>query len=106
MPQIHHLSIAEFKERRNANSQTVTIDVRDDEKWERGHIPGAVHIQKSQIAKTIGSVVPLKGTEIICHCGGGQSGAKAAELLAAMGYENVSVLDGGFRSYAASNDVG
>src|SRR4051812_42429136 len=102
MSEVKHQNIAEFLKTRKMKPESIVIDVRDDEKWEEGHIPGAIHIHKSVIEKEIASKVPDKNAEIFCHCGGGQSGARSAEALAKMGYENVSVIDGGFRAYKAS----
>jgi len=98
------VSVEEFLARRKANPKAVVIDVRDDDKWKAGHIPGAKHIHKSVIEDEITSKVPDKNAEIFCHCGGGQSGPRAAEALAKMGYKNVAAIKGGFRSYSASGE--
>ncbi len=102
MPSAKSIKVSEFLELRIANSNAIVIDVRDDEKWGEGHIPGATHIHKSIIENEIGSIVPNKNAEIFCHCGGGQSGNRAAEALAKLGYKNVSSIEGGFRSYKAT----
>jgi rhodanese-related sulfurtransferase len=82
----------------------IIIDVRDSEKFSEGHIPGAMNIHKTVITGVITSVVADKSARIVCHCGGGESGPRSAEALAAMGYENVSYLVGGFRGYEASGE--
>lgn len=102
MTEVRHANVTDFLERRKANPKSIVIDVRDDDKWEEGHIPGAKHIHKTVIEEAITSKVPDKNAEIFCHCGGGQSGTRAAEALAKKGYKNVSVIDGGFRAYKAS----
>jgi len=102
MPLPKNINVTEFLERQKSNPDLVIIDVRDEEKWEEGHIPGAIHVHKSTIEKEIGSVIPDKNAEIFCHCGGGQSGARAAESLSKLGYKNVAVIEGGFRSYKSS----
>lgn len=104
MAEAKHVTVKEFLDRRKENPQSVVIDVRDDEKWEEGHIPGAKHIHKTKIESEIESVLTDKNTEIFCHCGGGQSGARTAEALAKLGYKNAHVIDGGFRSYKASGE--
>lgn len=102
MPEAKHVKLADFLQRKKANKDLVIIDVRAAEKFSEGHIPGAVNIHKSVITGEISSKVPDKSREIVCHCGGGESGIRSAEALAAMGYKNVSVLDGGIRFYKAS----
>lgn len=98
------VTVEEFLERRKANPKAVVIDVRDDQKWEAGHIPGAMHIHKSEIEEAIAIKAPDKNTEIFTHCGGGQSGPRAAEALATMGYKNVAAIKGGFRAYSVSGE--
>jgi rhodanese-related sulfurtransferase len=96
--------ITEFLKRRKENPKAIVIDVRDDDKWEEGHIPGAIHIYKNTIEEEIEAQVPDKNAEIFCHCGGGQSGPRAAEALAKLGYKHVSAIQGGFRSYKSSGE--
>ena len=104
MSEAQQISVGEFLARRKENPQSVIIDVRDDAKWKDGHIPGAIHIQKTKLADVVVAKIPDKKTEIFCHCGGGTSGPKAAELLNEMGYKNAKAIRGGFRSYAASGE--
>lgn len=104
MPEAKHIKLADFLERKKVNKNLIVIDVRVEEKYAEGHIPGAVNINKHVIGEEITSKVPDKSAEIVCHCGGGESGIRSAEALAAMGYKNVSVLDGGIRVYKASGE--
>src|SRR4051812_11879170 len=99
-----HITVGDFLARRKKNPESIIIDVRDDDKWEEGHIPGAKHIHKTMIEEKIEGKVPDKNTEIFCHCGGGQSGPRAAETLVKMGYKNVSAIEGGFRAYKGSGE--
>lgn len=98
------ITVKELTALRNEDADVIIIDVRDAEKFSEGHIPGAMNIHKTVITDDITSVVADKSAKIICHCGGGESGPRSAEALAAMGYENVSYLVGGFRGYEASGE--
>src|SRR5947209_4569032 len=98
------IKIQDFLARRKSNPRSIVVDVRDDEKWEEGHIPGALHIHKTLIEQEIASKIPDKNAEIFTHCGGGTSGPKAAKTLAEMGYKNVHAIAGGFRAYKASGE--
>jgi rhodanese-related sulfurtransferase len=98
------ISVKDFLERHKANPKSIVIDVRDEDKWKEGHIPGAIHINKTKVANEIAVKVPDKKTEIFCHCGGGTSGPRAAALLNEMGYKNAKAIQGGFRSYKASGE--
>jgi rhodanese-related sulfurtransferase len=98
------IPVEDFLARRKANPKSIVIDVRDDDKWEEGHIPGAIHIQKTKVAEEIASKVSDKDTEIFTHCGGGTSGPRAAALLNEMGYKNAKAIQGGFRAYKGSGE--
>jgi rhodanese-related sulfurtransferase len=75
------------------------VDVREDNEWDKGHLPGAIHLGKGVIERDIESVIPDVNAEIILYCGGGFRSALAAENLARMGYTHVVSMDGGFRGW-------
>jgi rhodanese-related sulfurtransferase len=100
--EVDQITIVDFLSHRKANPKSVVIDVRDDDNWVEGHIPGAIHIHKSKVEDEIEEKVPDKNAEIFCHCGGGTSGPRTAALLNEMGYKNAKAIQGGFRSYKAS----
>ena len=104
MTEVEQIAIADFLASRKVNPKSIVIDVRDDDKWEEGHIPGAIHIHKTKVEDEIAKQVSDKNAEIFCHCGGGQSGPRAAALLNEMGYKNAKAIHGGFRSYKASGE--
>ena len=64
-----HVKIAEFLAARKANPKSVVIDVRDAAKYNEGHIPGAINLNKAKIESEIEKAVPEKNAEIYCHCG-------------------------------------
>ena len=98
---MNSVTVEEFLAERKKNPKSVVIDVRDADKYAEEHIPGAINVHKTKVEEEIASVVPNKNTEIFCHCGGGQSGPRAAELLNELGYKNAKVIQGGFRAYKA-----
>lgn len=104
MSEAKQLKLDDFLTTRESDESLIIIDVRDAEKFDEGHIPGAMNIHKTVITDEITSVVGDRSARIVCHCGGGESGPRSAEALAAMGYENVSYLVGGFRGYEASGE--
>lgn len=75
------------------------VDVREDNEWDKGHLPGAIHLGKGVIERDIEGVIPDLNAEIILYCGGGFRSALAAENLARMGYTHVASMDGGFRGW-------
>lgn len=75
------------------------IDVREDNEWAAGHLPGAIHVGKGVIERDIEKVVPNTSDPIVLYCGGGFRSALAAEALGKMGYTNVLSMDGGFTGW-------
>ena len=77
----------------------VLIDVREDNEWEKGHLPNAIHLGKGVIERDIEKQVPDQDTQLILYCGGGSRSALAAENLQRMGYTKAASLIGGFRGW-------
>lgn len=75
------------------------IDVREDDEYAAGRLPGAEHFSKGIIERDIETAVPDPGTEIVLYCGGGFRSALAAESLQKMGYTKVWSLAGGWREW-------
>ncbi|WP_285618105.1 rhodanese-like domain-containing protein [Kineosporia sp. NBRC 101677] len=89
---------ADLAAARAAGAAPLVIDVRSEEGWRAGRIPGAVHIPGPQLLERIGEVAPDLGTAIVVYCWGpGCNGSTKAGLdLATRGYTAVKELIGGF----------
>lgn len=75
------------------------IDTREDREWDKGRIPGAVHMGRGILERDIEAAIPDKKVEIVLYCGGGFRSALSAESLQKMGYKKVISMDGGFRGW-------
>jgi molybdopterin/thiamine biosynthesis adenylyltransferase/rhodanese-related sulfurtransferase len=72
------------------------IDVRDSEEWDRGHIPGAVHVPRGYLESRIEGAVSDRGQRVVLYCATGQRSALAAHTLRELlGYQNVASMTGG-----------
>ncbi len=75
----------------------LVIDVRQDEEWATGHIPGARHVPKSHLESRVEGAAPDKAQALILYCASGQRSAWAARtLIEDLGYAHVSSMTGGF----------
>src|SRR5579863_8943229 len=75
----------------------IVIDVRQDEEWAVGHIPGARFVPKSHLESRVEGAAPDKAQPVILYCASGQRSAWAARtLIEDLGYEHVSSMTGGF----------
>ncbi len=69
------------------------IDVREDDEWAGGSLPGAVHIPLGDVPDRLAEIDPARPVALLCRVGG-RSG-RAAEYLAGQGYSEVVNLTGG-----------
>ena len=78
--------------RRLVEGGALLLDVREDDEWEAGHAPEAVHVAMGLVADRIDEI-PTDRT-VVCMCRvGGRSGAVAASL-AGSGYDVRNVAGG------------
>jgi rhodanese-related sulfurtransferase len=96
---IKEVTVAQTRERLNANPNVKLIDVREDNEWNEAHAAGAEHLGKGIIERDIETTVPDKSTELILYCGGGYRSALAADALQKMGYKNVWSMAGGWKAW-------
>ena len=78
----------------------VLIDVRENDEFRAGHLPGARGIGRGVLEYHIADEVPDTSAPIVLYCRGGNRSALAAASLQEMGYENVSSMSGGFREWS------
>lgn len=73
-------------------SGCVLVDVREDDEFEAGHIPGARHLPLAEVPERQGEI-PAAGTVYVVCAVGGRS-ARAVEYLRAKGIDAVNVAGG------------
>jgi rhodanese-related sulfurtransferase len=72
----------------------------DTESWNQGHVPGAIHLPTSQIAKQAAELIARDKTVVVYCWGPGCNGAqKTAVEFARLGY-TVKEMLGGFEYWA------
>ena len=63
------------------------VDVREQDEWDEGHIPGAVHLPRGYLESRIESAAPDRAQPIVVYCAGGSRSAFAAKTLEELGYD-------------------
>ena len=96
---VGHISPDELTE---AGDSVILLDVRDEPDYDEEHLPNAVSLPRGYLELDIDEVAPDGDTHIVTYCGGGTRATLSAHTLKNMGYENVSVLTGGFRGWKAA----
>jgi rhodanese-related sulfurtransferase len=77
----------------DVTAETYVLDVREDDEWAAGHLPGAVHIPMSGLLPRIDEVPKDRDVVVVCKVG-----ARSAQVTAYLnqhGWANVRNLDGG-----------
>src|SRR5579863_9118582 len=96
---VKETNVADVKRRMDGGEKFLLVDVREDNEWAKGHLPGAVHMGRGIIERDIEKQVPETAAKIILYCGGGFRSALVADNLQKMGYTNVESMDGGWRGW-------
>lgn len=70
------------------------LDVRAQEEYDEGHIPGAVVIPHTEVEARAEAELPDKEQMILVYCRSGRRSKLAAQALADLGYTNVKEFGG------------
>jgi rhodanese-related sulfurtransferase/glyoxylase-like metal-dependent hydrolase (beta-lactamase superfamily II) len=95
---IELIDVEELAERLAGDDGVLVLDVRDEEEFERAHIPGSVHIPYARLLERLDEL-PRDRT-IAAACSGGKRSGLAASLLQREGYDSViHVAHGGIGTW-------
>lgn len=70
------------------------LDVRTQEEYDEGHIPGAVVLPHTEVEARAEAELPDKEQVILVYCRSGRRSKLAAQALAELGYTNVKEFGG------------
>lgn len=88
------VSYEELQQKLNEKNPIVLLDVRTQEEFDNGHIPGALLLPYDEIDQEAARLLPEKEKEIIIYCRSGRRSAIAKDSLEALGYTNVKDFGG------------
>jgi sulfur-carrier protein adenylyltransferase/sulfurtransferase len=81
----------------SADEAPVLLDVREQQEYEQGHLPGAVHVPRGHLETRIEGAVPDRSRRVIAYCSTQNRSALAAVTMKEqLGYDDVAVMTGGF----------
>ena len=72
----------------------IILDVRTEEEYDDGHIPGAINIANEDIGTDELPELPDKDQVLLVYCRSGRRSKEAAEKLVALGYTQVLEFGG------------
>ena len=76
------------------------LDVRTQEEWDAGHIPGATLIPLDELSLRVDELP--KNMEIVVVCRSGNRSATARDILLNAGFSSVTSMNGGVNQWAAA----
>ena len=84
----------EAKEMMDAQ-KVIILDVREQDEYDSGHIPGAVLLPVGSIDETTAAqVIPEKDSTVLVYCRSGNRSKTASTVLADLGYTNIYEFGG------------
>lgn len=73
----------------------IILDVREQEEYDSGHIPGAVLLPLGTISEeTAAAVIPEKDSVVLVYCRSGNRSKTASAALAELGYTGIYEFGG------------
>ena len=89
-----NITAEEAKQIMDTEEGYVILDVRKQEEYDQGHIPGAIVISHEEIAEKADEVLTDKDQLILVYCRSGRRSKIAAEALVELGYTNIKEFGG------------
>ena len=88
------ISQEEAKDMMARDDGHIIVDVRRQDEYDEGHIPGAILIPNESIDKERPKELPDLDQIILVYCRSGRRSKEASEKLAKMGYTNIYEFGG------------
>ncbi len=80
----------------------LVLDVREDNEWEAGRVPDALHISLSEVPDRLDTLA--KDRLVVCVCRSGARSSRAGKFLLEQGFDAVN-LEGGMIAWVAQGQV-
>ena len=89
-----NITAEEAKQIMDTEEGYIILDVRTQEEYDEGHIPGAILIPDTEIEARAGEELTDKDQLILVYCRSGRRSKLAAEILVELGYTNIKEFGG------------
>ena len=78
----------------DSDESHIILDVREQEEFDAGHIPGAILLPYTEIENKAEKILPDKSAQILVYCRSGRRSKIAADSLVKLGYTNIKEFGG------------
>jgi rhodanese-related sulfurtransferase len=82
----------------DVHDHAVLLDVREQDEWDAGHAPGAVHIPLGALPSRLDELPDTDAGTLAVVCRGGGRSSRAVAWLTQQGFD-VANLDGGMKAW-------
>ena len=89
-----NITAQEAKEIMDTQEGYIILDVREQDEFDQGHIPGAILIPYTQIDFKAEDMLPDLDQLILVYCRSGRRSKIAADALVELGYTNIKEFGG------------
>lgn len=89
-----NITAQEAKQIMDREEGYIILDVRTQEEYDQGHIPGAIVIPNTEIEARAEAELTDKNQLILVYCRSGRRSKLAAEILVDLGYTNIKEFGG------------
>jgi molybdopterin/thiamine biosynthesis adenylyltransferase/rhodanese-related sulfurtransferase len=96
---IEEVDAVRARELLDSPAAPLLVDVREQDEWSEGHLPGAIHVPRGNLESRIERAAPDHAQPVILYCQSGNRSVFAAKTLEELGYENVVSLAGGYTDW-------
>jgi rhodanese-related sulfurtransferase len=88
--------------REAAASDGRTLDIRDDDQWEEGRVPGALHVTEEEVLERLDDIP--EDVTVVVVCEDGERSAKLAAKLRDAGRQAASI-EGGMKAWKKDRNL-
>lgn len=97
--QADYITQRQLLQQLDSNAPPLIIDVRSEDEFASGHVPGALNIPHTEIAARLSELRDHKHQEVVVYCESGRRAAIAMGVLEQAGFTTVRHLEGDMQSW-------
>ena len=106
----HKITAEEAKRMLDEDPDAVVVDVRRQDEYDVGHIPGALLVPNETIGDEQPALLPDLDATLLVHCRTGVRSKQASDKLVALGYKNVydfgGIVDWPYETITSAEEEG
>lgn len=88
------ITAEEAKKIIDSGEEHIILDVREQDEFDAGHIPGAILLPYTEIENKAEEMLHNKDKQILVYCRSGRRSKIVAEALVKLGYTNIKEFGG------------